>query len=236
MVLLIAALLLTALHLQKEKPVLTCGSYAMTNTQLGYYYWSEFFYYADAYGSWLGDAVDWTLPLDRQPYDAESSWQDYLLEETLAAATDTLSLVFRAQEEGFTLSDAQEADFDADWNDLLADADGDPQAYLRRSYGRRADTETYRQYLYDAHVAAAYADHLYESIRLTEADIRAYAQQHGGEYLDAGLEEAQWQEQAAQDLLAETYENRIRAICNSYTFLVDYDAIVITPPGDLYQA
>ena len=67
MVLLIAAILLTALHLQKEKPVLTCGSYAMTNTQLGYYYWSEFFYYADAYGSWLGDAVDWTLPLDLVP-------------------------------------------------------------------------------------------------------------------------------------------------------------------------
>jgi len=234
-VLLAAAVLLTVLQLRKERPVITCGEFSMTNTQLGYYYWSEFFYFADAYGDWLGDTVDWTVPLDQQAYDADRSWQDYLLEETLAVVTETESLVLQAQADGFVLSNAEEAAFEALWSELMTDAGDDPQAYLRQSFGRYADVDSYRQHLYHMQLAAAYADHLYADITLTEDEIAAYARRHGGEYLDAGLEEALWAQQAEADLLAETYDGRIRAICGSYAFLVDYDAIVLTPPDNLYQ-
>ena len=40
---------------EMSRVVLTCGDRRMTNTELAYYYWSEYFYFTNVYSDYLGD-------------------------------------------------------------------------------------------------------------------------------------------------------------------------------------
>ena len=44
-------------------PVVVCGGVELTNTELAYCYWSEYFYYAEAYGDYLDGIVDFSTHL-----------------------------------------------------------------------------------------------------------------------------------------------------------------------------
>ena len=135
----------------EEKPVLTCDSFALDNTTLAYYYWSEFFYFSEAYGEYLEGSVDFSRPLDDQPYDDTCSWQDYLLEETLNTVRDTMVMVFEAEAAGFSMP----PDYDGTYHQVLLNFSVAAQesgydtldAYLRASYGRQADQESFEAYL-----------------------------------------------------------------------------------------
>lgn len=225
-----------------DRAVMTCGDYVLDNTTLAYYYWSEYFYFSEAYGDYLADTVDFSKPLADQPYDAETSWEDFLLEETLTTVRDTMSLVFRAEEVGFQLP----AEYDGTYQQVLvnfaaAAQEGgykDLEAYLRASYGKKADQESFSAYLHDAHLAAAYADQLLADSLPTDAEARAYFAERQAEYEEFyGCDpddETTWLDQARADLQQETYQNAFLAICDRYTFLVDRDAVRLTPPEGLY--
>ena len=231
------------LHRDRE-PVMTCGEFALDNTSLAYYYWSEFFYFSEAYGAYLEGAVDFTKPLKDQPYDADLSWEDYLLEETLNTVRDTMVMVFEAKEQGFTLP----AEYDGIYQQVLVNFAGaaqeggyaDLEAYLRASYGKRADRDSFETYLYQSHLAAAYADKLLEASMPTDDEARAYFGQRVAEYVelyDADPEdESTWLELAKADLQQENYQNAFLSIRSKYTFLVDADKAVLTPPAGLYES
>lgn len=322
----------------RSGPVVTCGEFQLSNTELGYYYWSEYFYFAGAYGEYLDGVVDLTQPLDQQAYSDSQTWQDLILEEALGVVRDTMSMVFRAQETGFTLPEDYAQTYEAvlDGFAEAAEAGGydTVDAYLQASYGAEASLESFSEYLYNAHLAAAYSDALLASISPTEQETAAYFDLHAAEYqalygvsredgpipaavvLSFGsLEEAQavydeflenggtetalrnlgtlycggsgyleavtpdaadpaalawlydasrqagdcavvaetdgtasvvfyaaasgqyyWRAAAETDLVNETYQNEYLSILDSYTFLVNYDLIEITPPEGLYQA
>lgn len=171
-----------------EDDVMVCGDFRLSNTQLAYYYWSEYFYFAGAYGEYLDGVVDLTVPLDQQAYSDEQTWQDYLLDEALSTVRETMAMVFRAQEEGFTLSAQGEADLAEVLESFRTAAEengyADLEAYLAASYGPGATEESFTDYLRCAHLAAEYADSLFEAIAPTEAEIREYYEAHAGEYLE----------------------------------------------------
>lgn len=224
-------------------PVLVCGDYALDNTELAYYYWSEYFYFSEAYGSYLDGTVDFSRPLDQQLWSENQTWQDYLLEETLDTVRQTMSMVFQAQAEGFSMPE----DYAGTYQQVLVNFSSAAQtggyasldAYLQASYGSGASRESFESYLYHAHLAAAYADHLLEEIQPTDQEVRDYFQLHRGEYEeDSGFDpedEDQWLDAVREDLRNETYQNQFRAICSQYDFQVNYSAAVLTPPAGLYE-
>lgn len=223
--------------------VLTCGARTLTNTELGYYYWSEFFYFSEAYGEYLDGTVDFSVPLEQQAYDNSSSWQDYLLDEALSTVRDTLAMTQEAEAEGFTLP----GEYDGTYQQVLvnfaaAATEGgydSTEAYLQASYGRGATEESFRAYLYDVHLAAAYADRLLEQCAPTDEECRSYFADHQAEYetyYDAVADdEATWLEQVREDLQTERYQNEVLRIRSSYPCQVRYEGIYLTAPEGLYK-
>lgn len=223
--------------------VLTCGARTLTNTELGYYYWSEFFYFSEAYGEYLDGTVDFSVPLEQQAYDNSSSWQDYLLDEALSTVRDTLAMTQEAEAEGFTLP----GEYDGTYQQVLvnfaaAATEGgydSTEAYLQASYGRGATEESFRAYLYDVHLAAAYADRLLEQCAPTDAECRDYFADHQAEYetyYDAVADdETTWLEQVREDLQTERYQNEVLRIRSSYPCQVRYEGIYLTAPEGLYE-
>lgn len=223
--------------------VLTCGARTLTNTELGYYYWSEFFYFSEAYGEYLDGTVEFSVPLEQQAYDNSSSWQDYLLDEALSTVRDTLAMTQEAEAEGFTLP----GEYDGTYQQVLvnfaaAATEGgydSTEAYLQASYGRGATEESFRAYLYDVHLAAAYADRLLEQCAPTDAECRDYFADHQAEYetyYDAVADdETTWLEQVREDLQTERYQNEVLRIRSSYPCQVRYEGIYLTAPEGLYE-
>lgn len=223
--------------------VLICGDRTLDNTELAYYYWSEFFYFSEAYGAYLDGTVDFSRPLEEQPYDETRSWQQYLLEETLTTVRDNLAMVQQAGEEGFALPE----EYDTTYQQLLvsfasAAVSGgyaSTEAYLQASYGRGAAEESFAAYLYDVHLAAAYADAILEQCLPTEDECREYFAGHQAEYetnYDAiADDETTWMEQVRQDLQNEQYQNRVLEIRSRYPCQVNYDGIRLIPPDGLYS-
>lgn len=180
---------------QMARTVVTCGDFSLTNTELGYYFWSEYFYDVNTAS---GASPDPDKPLDRQFYDGGTTWKEYLLNQALANVRCTMSMVFRAKEEGFSLP----ADYQKSLDDTLAgfsdsarssgflDAAGAPDvgAYLRASYGSGATLESFTAYLENSYLAAAYADRLYDEPTFTAKQISDYYDDYADSYRAEGIE------------------------------------------------
>ena len=59
-----------------QAAVVTCGDFVLTNRDLSYYYWSEYFYFVNAVGENLA-GFDASAPPDAQMYDDTRTWQDF---------------------------------------------------------------------------------------------------------------------------------------------------------------
>lgn len=230
-------LAVAAALLLRPAAVLTWEGGSLSSTEFSYYYWSEFFYFREAYGEYLSDSVDFSKPLQDQTTDDGRSWQDALTEEALSVAADTLSVAFAAEDAGFSLPTEYEDALEETWNGFLQQSNGDLDAYLQDSYGKGADRDSFYRYLYRSHLAAAYTDHLYESLSPADEEIAAYYEAHAGEYLDNyGLtKDDPWQEQAKQDLTEELFRDQLAAIRAAASFTVHRNAVNIVPPKGLYE-
>lgn len=217
--------------------VVTCNEFEMTNRDLNYYYWSEYFYFASAVGDQL-PGFDAGVAPDGQMYDETRTWQDYLLERTLITVRDTVSMAMAARAAGFALPEDYRASYEravAQFEEAAAEQGyDDVEGYLRASYGPDATLESFESYLYDTHLAAAYSDEVYEAIEISDADIDAYCSLHEADYADCQTpDEARGE--AAEDLRAEQYQNRFLSLTEPYVFQVNYDAIALYQPAGLFE-
>ena len=87
--------------------VLRCEGRTLTNQDLAYYFWTEYYY---ALGS--GAALDPSVALDAQMYDESRTWQQYLLENVEQTMVQTQVLVHQAEEEAFQMPQAQQEELD----------------------------------------------------------------------------------------------------------------------------
>ncbi len=174
--------------------VLTCGDYRLTNTELAYYYWSEYFYFTNVYKNYLTGMLDTSKPLDEQMYDEDTTWQDYILGQALVTVKDTLSMVFEAKKENFAMPDDYEQSYEKVLSDFSSyavklgftkkDGSADIDAYLQDSYGEGASLASFKSYLYDSYLASAYSDSLYNAITPTDEQIETYFDAHADEYAE----------------------------------------------------
>lgn len=226
----VTALLLMMLLLLtgcKGKTVMKSEDFKLSNAEFAYYYWTEINSGKDA----LQESVDLSKPLDEQMYDETRTWQDYLTDHVLEQVKETMALVFAAQDDGFELpKDYEESLDDVIVNFTDAAMGGgykNLSAYLKEIYGKGAKEDSFRQYLYYTHMAAAYADTLYARSEPTEEEALAYMEKNPGAYADSGIE------QALQNLHSEDYNNAIMTAINGCTFTTHRENIRITAPKGL---
>ena len=229
----LTALLLMLLVLSgcQSKAVMKSTDFTLSNTEFAYYYWSEFFYTKESTGTFMD--VDFEKPLDTQMYDENQTWQDYMVDHTITLVEETMSLVFAAWDEGYEMTAEYEEAFDdvmVNFADAaMAQEYKNMDAYLQASYGRGAEEDSFRQYLYCTHLASSYADELYARSVPTEEEAQAYYDANPAAYEEGGLE------QAMEDLRTENYNNAILKALNAYTFTVSRENIRITAPEGLYE-
>lgn len=227
----IAALLLVLLVLTgcQGKTVMKSDDFKLSNTEFAYYYWTEFNYSKEA----LQQQIDPSKPLDTQMYDDTQTWQDYLIGHVLSMVEETMCLVFAAWDEGYEMTTEYEEALDDVIVNFTDAAMGQEyknlSAYLKALYGKGADEDSFRQYLYCTHLASAYADELYSRSAPTEEEAQAFMEKNSGAYAEGALE------QAMEDLHAENYNNAILEVINAYSFTIHRENIRITAPEGLYE-
>jgi hypothetical protein len=188
-----------ALENAMAKTVVTCGDdFQLSNTELNYYFWSEYFYLLSQAGEELPESLDPTVPLDEQMYDQDQTWQDVLLEQALTTVQHTMSLVFEAEDAGFTMSDQDKGSLGQVLSNFehyalaagFTDENGeaDLEAYLADSYGPGASLDSFLAYLENSYLATAYSDQLRSSLTFTDQEISDYYDLYAEDYAASGVE------------------------------------------------
>ena len=168
----------------------------LTNEELSYYYWSEYYYFVQANGF----VFDATQPLDQQSYDDTQTWQDYFLDMASTSIIQVRGLKAEAEQAGFQMPEEYQAEYDntiASMGDYAlqagftgADGTGDVLAYVRDSYGPGATMESFEQYLYDSYFVTAYSDQLYSDRSYTDAEIEDYYDENSDMFTAYGIEKS----------------------------------------------
>jgi len=174
-----------------ETQVATFGQIGIQNWALNYYYWGEFNYLNNYYGSALYQFMDPSKPLGEQGYNGATdyTWQDALLENAVGTIEETYALIQLARENNFGLTEDDAAYIGQMLEQLRSAAAqygyNDLDSYLQSAYGSTADEETFKGFMEDSLLASNYANQLYNSFSYTEDEIRAYYD--AGDYAASGL-------------------------------------------------
>lgn len=178
----------------------------ITNQQLSYYFWGEYFYYVNNYGF----SFDASQPLDQQTYqeatDSETgettvtTWEDYFLENAQNSIIQTVALKQEAESKDFTMPEDYQSEYDSVVENMASnaasagftdeDGNGDVLAYIQDSYGDNATVESFEQYLYDSYYVSAYSDSLYTGFSFDDDQIEEYYDDHAEELQSYGIEKS----------------------------------------------
>lgn len=178
----------------------------ITNQQLSYYFWGEYFYYVNNYGF----SFDASLPLDQQNYqeatDSETgettvtTWEDYFLENAQNSIIQTVALKQEAESKDFTMPEDYQSEYDSVVENMASnaatagftdeDGNGDVLAYIQDSYGDNATVESFEQYLYDSYYVSAYSDSIYSGFSFDDDQIEEYYDDHAEELQSYGIEKS----------------------------------------------
>ena len=183
---------------EMNRVVITGDGFSLTNTELNYYFWNEYFYLADNAGASLDGSLDTGEPLSQQMYDETQTWEDHILQLALETIQSTKAMVMEAEQAGFTLPEESAASMETVLERFSDSAvqkgcvkeDGTPDldAYLAGSYGPGASMESFRAYLEDSYLAAAYLDALRLEPEFTEEEISDYYDLFAADYAAEGVE------------------------------------------------
>ena len=187
----------------KDTVIATVGNQKLTNGQLQAYYWLQtrsFLYSNSYYLSMLG--LDYTQGLDTQVIPAEVmaslgaegenlTWQQFFLNQALDAWYTYAALLAAAEEEGYVLSEEDQAYLDGLDATLQSDAEtngfatvDEMVAYLMGGGAGAADYKAYESTYFSAYT---YYMACINSKTYTPEELEAYFDAHAAEYEANGL-------------------------------------------------
>ena len=187
----------------KDTVIATVGNQKLTVGQLQAYYWLQtrsFLYSNSYYLSMLG--LDYTRGLDEQMISAEvmaslgaeaenMTWQQFFLSQALDAWHTYAALLAAAEEEGYVLSEEDQAYLDGLDATLQSDAEtngfatvDEMVAYLMGNGAGAADYKAYESTYFSAYT---YYTACVNSKTYTPEELEAYFDAHAAEYEANGL-------------------------------------------------
>ena len=173
--------------LQRNHDAVTIGDTTLTNADLNYFYMdsiqSDYSNWYNSYGEntqlfvqWL-QGLDITKPLDEQIQDSETgaTFADYYKDLAVKSAQNVYAIYNLAKAAGETLTEDMQAEVDAaiQTAELYASLYGYSNVgdYLKALYGPGANMDNYRNYMEVKEIATHYAQHHYDELEITDADI-----------------------------------------------------------------
>ncbi len=172
--------------------IATCGDRTLTNRALSLYYWQQYYAFASAYGSYLAYFMDTSLGLDEQLYGENVTWQQQFIDRAVVMFQHVSALAQRAEAEGFTLGEDDQAYLDELIDNLSQAAAGygyeSADAFLQLQFGPGVTAQDYLSYAADSTLALAYLQSLVAQHSYTSDDVSAYYDAHADEYAENRVE------------------------------------------------
>ena len=167
--------------------VAVCGSEELTNRDLAYYYWNQYYSFQNAYGMYLSYLMDTTKALEDQlSMDGEKTWQEMFLDSGVEMFHSIAALAQKAQAAGFQLSEASEEQLTAlaDTCEQSAEYFGydSGDAYIQSVFGPSASVEGYVAFCRRLLTTSEYLQSLVDAEEISDADVAAYYDEHAEEY------------------------------------------------------
>ena len=168
--------------------VANCGGKEMTNKDLNYYYWQQYYTFANNYSMYLSYLLDTSKGLDEQEYSEDETWQQAFLTGATDMFHSITALNLEADEAGFELSQSDEDELAALAENLDAAAANygmeSGLAYLQASFGPKATVEDYTAFIRANLRATRYMQKLIEDMEagFTDDEISAYYDENADSY------------------------------------------------------
>ena len=172
--------------------VASCGGVELNNRMLAYYYWQQYYTFANNYGAYLSYLMDTSKGLDEQAYSDTETWQQAFLSGAADMFHSITALNLEADAAGFELSSEDQAQIDAIAESLDATAGyygmEDGLAYVQSAFGPTATVEDYVAFARDNMRASRYLEKLVDEMEFTDAEISDYYDQNADAYAESRVE------------------------------------------------
>ena len=145
-----------------NREIAVCGDDHLTNRELPYYYWQQYYTLMNNYGSYASYFIDASTPFDQQMcmFDDTLTWQQYFLQAAILNYENVSAVWQAARINGFQLSQEDQDYLDGLGNQItLAAANsgfGSADEYLQTAYGPSATLTDYRDFVERQVTASAY--------------------------------------------------------------------------------
>ena len=179
-----------------NREIAVCGDDHLTNRELPYYYWQQYYTLMNNYGSYASYFIDASTPFDQQMcmFDDTLTWQQYFLQAAILNYENVSAVWLAARINGFQLSQEDQDYLDGLGNQItLAAANygfGSADEYLQTAYGPSATLTDYRDFVERQVTASAYLQTCVDEKVYTEDDISKYFDDNAESYASSGIEKS----------------------------------------------
>ena len=179
-----------------NREIAVCGDDHLTNRELPYYYWQQYYTLMNNYGSYASYFIDASTPFDQQMcmFDDTLTWQQYFLQAAILNYENVSAVWQAARINGFQLSQEDQDYLDGLGNQItLAAANygfGSADEYLQTAYGPSAALTDYRDFVERQVTASAYLQACVDEKVYTEDDISKYFDDNAESYASSGIEKS----------------------------------------------
>ena len=179
-----------------NREIAVCGGDHLTNRELPYYYWQQYYTLMSNYGSYASYFIDTSTPFDQQMcmFDDTLTWQQYFLQAAITNYENVAAVWQDARLAGFQLSQDDQDYLDDLGNQITLAAVnngfGSADEYLQMAYGPAATLTSYRDFVERQIMASAYLQALVDAEVYTEDDISKYYDDNAESYAGSGVEKS----------------------------------------------
>lgn len=185
-VLIIAVIIFNSNLFYTGVPAVTVGGEKYTTAEFNYFYFSNYYSFAQSYGDYLSYFIDTTKSLKDQQYSEDQTWADYFEETALSTMQNVTMLCSEAEKAGFTLSEEQQADLNEQIAAFKSEAAaaGYPNAdrYAAAAYGRGMNMDKFTELVTKAYTANAYSNEVYNSFEYSDEELEGIYQDGKDDY------------------------------------------------------
>lgn len=179
-----------------NREIAVCGDDHLTNRELPYYYWQQYYTLMSNYGSYASYFIDTSTPFDQQMcmFDDTRTWQQYFLQAAITNYENVTAIWQEARLAGFQLSQEDQDYLDElDGQITVAAASysyGSADEYLQMAYGPAATLTSYHAFVERQITASSYLQVLVDAKTYTEDDISKYYDDNAESYAGNGIEKS----------------------------------------------
>ncbi len=159
--------------------VAACAGMTLTNGQLMYYYDDQAYSFRSTYSSYLSLLMNEELPMDEQlSMDGVNTWEQSFINGAVAMFQEMAAMYTEGKAEGYTMSDAEQAELDAMEEELNSAGQAygfaDGNAYLQAYFGHYASMESYLDYCEKNLYVKSYLTQKQSEMTVTDEELDAY--------------------------------------------------------------